>query len=169
MNGFLRLFDLIGELARRRYQAAERCFSVLGLNHTEARLLTLLGQEDGLAAQDALSNRLSVDRSNAGRALQRLEQHGYILRRKDHADKRANLAQMTPKGRRAVAEISRLRKKMAQSFFGDLKKGDADVIVVLLRKALTNKQHEMRSNARGRNEAVAPKCGTDTPVRAARS
>jgi DNA-binding MarR family transcriptional regulator len=136
VNSFLTLFDLIGELARRRYQAAERCFSVLGLNHTEARLLALLRQEDGVAAQDALSNRLSVDRSNAGRALRCLEQDGYVLRRKDGADKRANLIQITPKGRKAVVEISKLRKKMAQSFFGDLKEDEAGAIVILLRKAL---------------------------------
>jgi DNA-binding MarR family transcriptional regulator len=153
VNSFLTLFDLIGELARRRYQTAERCFSALGLNHTEARLLTLLRQEDGVAAQDALSNGLSVDRSNAGRALQRLEQDGYILRRKDDTDKRANLVQIAPKGRKAVVEISRLRKKMAQSFFGDLKKDEAGAIVDLLRKALTNEQYETRSNAPGREAA----------------
>jgi MarR family transcriptional regulator, transcriptional regulator for hemolysin len=136
VNSFLTLFDLIGELARRRYQAAERCFSALGLNHTEARLLTLLRQEDGVAAQDALSNRLSVDRSNAVRSLQRLEHDGHIRRRKDDADKRANLVQITPKGRKTVVEISRLRKKMAQSFFGDLKEEEARAIVDLLRKAL---------------------------------
>ena len=30
MDAFTELFDLIGELARRRYQAAERSFAVLG-------------------------------------------------------------------------------------------------------------------------------------------
>lgn len=147
VNKFLTLFDLIGELARRRRQTAERCFSALGLNHTEARLLTLLHQQHGLAAQDALSNGLSVDRSNAGRALQRLEQEAYILRRKDDTDKRANHIQITTKGLKAVAEISRLRKKMAQSFFGDLKEDQAGAIADLLRKALTKEQSEMRSNA----------------------
>jgi MarR family transcriptional regulator, transcriptional regulator for hemolysin len=140
VNSFQALFDLIGELARRRYQTAERCFSALGLNHTEARLLTLLRQQDGVAAQDALSSRLFVDRSNAGRALQWLAQDGYILRRKDDADKRANLVRITPKGRKAVVEIARLRKKMAQSFFGDLKPAQAGAIVDLLRKALTHGQ-----------------------------
>lgn len=169
MNSFLTLFDLIGQLARRRYQTAERCFSVLGLNHTEARLLTVLRQEGGAAAQDALSNRLSVDRSNAGRALKRLEQEGYIFKRKDGADKRANLAQIAPKGRKAVAEISRLRKKMAQSFFGDLQEDEASVVVDLLRKVLTNEQHKFCSNARERDAAVAQSAKRTPAVRAARS
>ena len=135
MNSVQKLFDMIGELARRRYQTAERRFSALGLNHTEARLLTLLRREDGVAAQDVLSNGLSVDRSNAGRALQRLAQEGYISRRKDDADKRANLIQRTAKGRKAAVEIARLRKKMAQSFFGDLTEAEAGVIVDLLEKS----------------------------------
>jgi DNA-binding MarR family transcriptional regulator len=143
------LFDLIGELARRRYQVAERSFSALGLNHTEARMLGLLSKAGGEAAQDVLSSGLSVDRSNAGRALQRLEQEGHILRRKDGADKRANQIQITPKGRKAVVEISKLKKKMVQSFFGDLKEEEASMIVDLLTKALAGAEDEIRSDTAG--------------------
>jgi DNA-binding MarR family transcriptional regulator len=140
MNSFLTLFDQIGELARRRHQSAERSYAALGLNHTEARLLMILSHEEGgAAAQDTLSNRLSVDRSNAVRALQRLEHDGYVLRRKDDADKRANFVQLTPKGRQAFTEIAKVRKKIAQSFFGDLQADEAATIVALLQKALTPK------------------------------
>lgn len=142
MDPFLRLFDLIGVLARRRYQAAETYFSALGLKHTEARLLTLLGQEGGKATQDALSNMIFVDRSNAGRALKRLEQQGYVERRKDEADKRGNFVQITAKGRKAVAEISKIKKKMVQGFFGGLTKEEAGAVVEILGKALKNGEDE---------------------------
>lgn len=138
MDNFLMLFDLIGVLARRRYQAAEQHFSQLGLNHTEARLLTLLHQQKGTATQEALSQLIFVDRSNAGRALKSLEQGGYITRRKDEADKRTNHVQITAKGRKAVREISKLKQKMAQSFFGDLKEGEAGQVLHLLQKAVPN-------------------------------
>lgn len=141
MSSLLSLFDLIGELSRRRHQTAERHFSALGLNHTEARLLTLLRQADGAASQDALSNGISIDRSNAVRALQRLENDGYIRRRKDEADRRANLVQMTAKGRKAAREISKLKKTMAQTFFGGLREDEAGAIVELLGKALVNETH----------------------------
>lgn len=153
MNNLLTLFDLIGELARRRHQMGEQYFGGVGLNHTEARLLAVLVQQDGVAAQDVLSNGLSVDRSNAGRALQRLEQDGYILRRKDDADKRANLVRITPKGRKAVVEISKLRKKMAQSFFGDLTEDEAGTMVDLLKRAFPNERNETRSKAAGQKGA----------------
>ena len=141
MDTFLTLFDVLGELARRRYQAAERYFSALGLNHTEARVLTLLGQQGGTATQDALSNLIFVDRSNAGRALHHLEQAGHIERRKDHADKRTNLVQITAKGQTTVANIVKIRREMAHSFFGDLTEDEAGSIVDLLSKALTDEDH----------------------------
>jgi DNA-binding MarR family transcriptional regulator len=136
MNSLQALFDLIGVLARRRYQIAEQYFATLGLNHTEARLLTLLSEEGGAAGQDALSNRLFVDRTNSGRALKHLEDEEYVRRRRDAEDKRANLVEITAKGRKAVTEISKLRKKMAQSFFGDLTEDEAGRIVELLGKGL---------------------------------
>jgi DNA-binding MarR family transcriptional regulator len=138
MDNFLTLFDMIGVLARRRYQAAERHFSTLGLNHTEARLLTLLHQQNGTATQEALSDLIFVDRSNAGRALKSLERDGYVKRRKDNVDKRTNLVQLTATGRKAVTEIAKLKKTMAQSFFGDLKESEAGEVIHLLEKAVTN-------------------------------
>lgn len=136
MDGFLTLFDMIGVLARRRYQEAERWFAALGLNHTEARLLNLLHEAGEAATQEALSNQLLIDRSNAGRALKRLEEAGYIERRKDDADKRAKLVRMTQKGSDAVAEIAKLRVEMARSFFGDLTEDEAARAVGLLKKAI---------------------------------
>ena len=141
MNNFLTLFDLVGELARRRYRAAERRFSALGLNHTEARLLTLLDQEGGTATQDALSNLVFVDRSNAGRALKHLAQAGHLERCQDDGDKRTNLVRITEKGQTTVAEIATIRREMAQSFFGELNDDEAGSIVALLSKALAGEDH----------------------------
>ncbi len=135
MSKRLELFELIGTLARRRFQSAERAFSSLGLNHTEARLLTILDRESGEATQDALSSSLSVDRSNAGRALKRLEQRGFIARRKDETDARTNLVQLTGAGAEAVIEVSRLRGELARGFFSDLSEAEAGTIVDLFRKA----------------------------------
>jgi DNA-binding MarR family transcriptional regulator len=135
MTNRLELFELIGALARRRFQAAERAFAPIGLNHTEARLLTILDLESGEATQDALSNSLSIDRSNAGRALKGLEQRGYIARRKDEGDGRTNLVQLTAAGADAVEEVAKLRKKVASDFFSDLTEADAGTITDLLRKA----------------------------------
>ena len=140
MNNFLRLFDLIGVLARRRYRSAERYFSALGLNHTEARLLMFLDQENGEATQDVLSGKLFVDRSNAGRGLKRLELEGYIARQENEGNRKTKLIRITAKGSKAVSKISKLRKKIAQNFFGDLTEDEVGVVTELLQKALRNEE-----------------------------
>ena len=63
------LFDFLGELARRRYLLAEQNFSKVGLNHTEARILSILSQSSGQAGQDDITKRMNIDRSSVGRAL----------------------------------------------------------------------------------------------------
>lgn len=130
------LFDMIGLLARRRHQLGERCFASLGLNHTEARLLTALHEQGGTATQEKLSSLMFIDRSNAGRGLKGLEQAGFVRRRLASDDRRTRSVEITPKGAQAVKDIARLRSALASTFFGDLTEEDAGTIVALFRRAL---------------------------------
>jgi len=136
------LFDIIGILARRRAQAADRSFSSLGLNHTEARLLSLLQEAGGASTQETLSGLTFIDRSNVGRALRHLEDEGYTTRRKDRDDRRSNRVQITAKGRKAVAAMAGLRKKMAEHFFGDLHADEARTIIHSFKKSFTADEFE---------------------------
>lgn len=140
MSNYLALFEMIGVLARRRYQAAEREFAAIGLNHTEARLLSLLKAAGGERAQEALSNQLYIDRSNAGRALKRLELDGYITREKDTADRRAFRVRLTGKGRKAVRDVARIRDAIIAGFFGELTESEAGRAVALLQKIPAGEQ-----------------------------
>ena len=134
-NNFSILFDLIGTLSRRRFRVGEQGFAKIGLNHTEARVLTLLDREGGESTQEALSGMLTVDRSNAGRAMKNLEGEGYVLRTKDSSDARTNIVKLTAKGTKIVGKIAKLRKEMAQSFFGDLTEDEAGIVIDLLNRA----------------------------------
>jgi DNA-binding MarR family transcriptional regulator len=136
MNSYQQLFDLIGVLARKRHQAGERRFGAIGLGHSEARLLTLLNEAGGVCGQEALSAKIHLDRSNAGRALKRLEAEGYVSRTVDPSDKRANTVAMTDKGRDAVAAIRSIRNEIAQEFFGAMTEEEAAQVVCALEKAL---------------------------------
>ena len=142
MQSFPELFEIIGVLARRRYQCAERQFAKLGLNHSEARILTLLDQEKGAATQDTLSNLLFVDRSNAGRALKNLEHSGHIVRKKDEADKRTNMVHLTPLGKDTILEIHKLKQEIVDGFFGALSETEAGHVVTLMKKMMTEDEQE---------------------------
>lgn len=135
-TGFLVLFDLVGELARKRYLTAEQHLARLGFNHTQARLLSLLSHNEGVATQEALSSSLFVDRSNAGRALKQLEQEGYVTRKQDSRDHRTKQVQLTDKGRKAVQEIAREKRAIAEQLFAGLREEEAYFIATLLKNAL---------------------------------
>ena len=128
------LFDLVGELAQRRFRMAERALLILGMNHSEARLVSVLGHE-GTMTQDALSASLTIDRSNAGRSLKKLESRGYIVRRKDDFDKRTNVVSITDEGREITAKVDEIREQLVSTLFRDLSEEDAKVIVQLLKRA----------------------------------
>ncbi len=85
--------------------------------------------------QDELSAALTVDRSNAGRSLKRLETQGYIIRRQDEADKRAKVVLITDKGREKAAQVAEIRTEIVEALFRDLTEEDAATIVRLLRNA----------------------------------
>lgn len=142
MDNLQILFDQIGELARLRYAAAERSFAVLGLNHTEARLLTLLDREGGECSQDVLSAQIVVDRTNAGRALKHLEVAGLIQRQKGVEDKRTNLVKLTLDGERIVSDVARIRAQIARTFFADLTNDEAGTVISLLSRTLGADRHE---------------------------
>ncbi|WP_210495371.1 MarR family transcriptional regulator [Patulibacter sp. SYSU D01012] len=129
------LFEVVGVLARRRFQAAERAYAPLGLGHTEARLLGMLAAAAEGATQDALSRRLSVDRSNAGRALKRLEQAGHVERRRSPADSRTNLVAITRSGRALARRVADLRGQIADELFAGLSATEAAEAAALLRRA----------------------------------
>lgn len=142
MQSFPELFEIIGVLARRRYQCAERQFAKLGLNHSEARILILLEQEEGTATQDTLSSQLFVDRSNAGRALKSLEHSGHITRKKDETDKRTNMVHLTALGKDTILEIQKLKQGIIDGFFGTLSEKEAGHVVTLMKKVMTKDEQE---------------------------
>jgi DNA-binding MarR family transcriptional regulator len=86
--------------------------------------------------QDALSELITIDRSNSGRALKRLEREGYVVRNKSEEDGRSKVVVITAKGREAAGGIARIRKQIAQSFFVDLTEEQATTVLNLLRSTV---------------------------------
>lgn len=137
-NPQLELAELIGRAARRWHHLAERSFAAMRLNHTEARLLSMLDQHGGSTTQDTLSNQLNVDRSNAGRALSRLESSGMVVRSKDEVDARTKIVDITDAGKAAVEEIAQVRAEMAEDLLGKLSKSESRAIADQLRRVLND-------------------------------
>jgi len=93
-----RLLPLLEHLARVGRRACETTLEPGGLRPRHLIALNLLS-ERGPASQQALADSLSLDPSNVVALLNELEERQLITRRRDSADRRRHIVELSPKGK----------------------------------------------------------------------
>lgn len=91
------VLPLIEHLARVGRRAAETSMSPGGLRPRHLIALKLLS-EHGPASQQGLGDALCLDPSNVVGLLNELEERGLITRRRDPADRRRHIVELSPQG-----------------------------------------------------------------------
>lgn len=86
-------------------QLIERSLAGRGLNHTQARVLTLLSHHPGVTILQ-LSAPVGVEPANITRTIQALERLGTVERRPHPTDGRASLLYLTPTGTRLAQDLA---------------------------------------------------------------
>src|ERR1700689_2082514 len=94
------LISLVAASRRPRLRAAFTAAGLDGIRPAQAVALVPL-VAGGLHASD-LADRLKVSRQAGGQAVTALERHGYVTRLPDPADARAQIIELTPRGRQAL-------------------------------------------------------------------
>src|SRR5712692_7635383 len=89
------MLPLLEHLARVCRRAAEASMSPGGLRPRHLIALKLLS-EQGPASQQGLADALSLDPSNVVGLLNELEERGLITRRRDRADRRRHIVEVSP-------------------------------------------------------------------------
>src|SRR5437879_6684997 len=92
-----RLLPLLEHLARVGRRAAETSMSPGGLRPRHVIALKLLS-EHGPASQQGLTDALSLDPSNVVGLLNELEERELIIRRRDPADRRRHIVELSAQG-----------------------------------------------------------------------
>ena len=92
-----RLLPLLEHLVRVGRRASESSISPGGLRPRHLIALKLLS-ERGPANQQGLSEALSLDPSNVVGLLNELEERGLVTRRRDRADRRRHIVELSPLG-----------------------------------------------------------------------
>lgn len=85
------------------YRHFTETFVDLGLTQKQVSLLWLVGDEPGVA-QIALGQRLRMDRATTMTIVNRLEQRGYVQRRRSNSDGRKQALYLTAEGEAALTE-----------------------------------------------------------------
>jgi len=105
-----RLLPLLEHLARVGRRAFENTLEPGGLRPRHLIPLKLLS-ERGPASQQALADSLSLDPSNVVGLLNELEERGLITRRRDSADRRRHIVELSSRGEKELCDAyARLRR-----------------------------------------------------------
>jgi DNA-binding MarR family transcriptional regulator len=104
--GAARSTVLITRLARRMRRRFEDAVAPLGLRARHLVALTHL-EDHGPSAQQTLIEALGLDASNLVALLNELEDAGLIVRRRDRADRRRGIIELSPDGERMLLEVDR--------------------------------------------------------------
>jgi DNA-binding MarR family transcriptional regulator len=129
------LLPLIEHLARVGRRAAENSMSPGGLRPRHLVALKLLS-ENGPAGQQGLADALCLDPSNVVGLLNELEERGLITRRRDAADRRRHIVELSAQGEDELSSAYTWYGRIEDDIFGTLDTEDRETLYQLLSRAV---------------------------------
>ncbi|MBA3866610.1 MAG: winged helix-turn-helix transcriptional regulator [Solirubrobacterales bacterium] len=125
--------SLLTQLSRVVYRRATQ--DVIGM--TLKQLIALDHLRDNTSClQQGLGQMLMLDPNNCVLLLNDLDERGYVERRRDPADRRRHIVEITADGRAALDEAERKLETLEEQVLGTLDAGERAQLHGLLSKAL---------------------------------
>ena len=110
------LLKRLGFAAKEHAAAA---YGSIGLNPYHHAVLAVL-DEGSRETQGAIADALGYDRGQLVGLLDELEERGLVERRRDPADRRRHIVELTPDGKRALAKLRGLASRLEDEFLAQL-------------------------------------------------
>jgi DNA-binding MarR family transcriptional regulator len=124
---------LIADVARLMRSAFDRRVRRIGLTRSQWQVLSLLHRRPGLS-QSELAEMLEVERASAGRMIDRLEQKGWVTRRRDPADRRTRRLHLTAEAEAVQAEMGSIAAEMIDDAMAALAPGEREALSGMLER-----------------------------------
>ncbi len=134
------LLNIYYTAARIRKKAGE-FFRIHGLTDVQFNVLSLLkvqAGENGGLTQVELSRMMLVNRANITTLIDRMEKAGLVARRPVPDDRRYNIIELTPPGRKMHANVAGIYKKKISEIMSVLDEQELDALVAMMEKIRTN-------------------------------
>jgi DNA-binding MarR family transcriptional regulator len=136
-----RLGAVLGLAAQMAQEVANRALEPLGLTVKHFGVMTFLRQErehgeGGSLSQQAIGERLRIDRTTMVSLIDDLERAGYVKRERNPDDRRAYVITLTAAGRRAQARAEEAVDAHALEFFGQLSEAERQELHRLLKRLI---------------------------------
>jgi DNA-binding MarR family transcriptional regulator len=127
-----------GQIANMRIKKA---LAMHGLKHGHGHVLLLLSDE-GATSQQALGEALGVDPSMLVAVLNDLERDGLAERRRDPADRRRHIVEISAHGKSLVADVHRVIAAVEAELFADLDAAEITTLQGLLARVKASADDE---------------------------
>jgi DNA-binding MarR family transcriptional regulator len=160
------LLPLLDHLARVGRRAAEASMAPGGLRPRHLIALKLLS-EHGPASQQGLAEALSLDPSNVVGLLNELEERGLIARRRDPADRRRHIVELSATGTGELCLAQARLSRVEDDLLAVLSAAERATLYRLLARAVDALGGGMQSACAGQAEACtgeAEACAGDEPA-----
>jgi DNA-binding MarR family transcriptional regulator len=112
----------------------ESKLGALGLSLAKLLALKALFEAGESLPLGQLAERLSCVKSNITQLVDRLEADGFVTRKPDPRDRRTRVAVLTPAGRKACKEGTRVQLQTERDFLGTLTRNEEHQLAALLGK-----------------------------------
>jgi len=99
--------------------------------------LAVLLYKDGIS-QENLANYLEIDKGTTARAIKKLEEEGYVIRKTDPNDKRANLVKVTNKALAIKPLLQQISQKWTKKLTIDFTQEEEETVIKLLERMAEN-------------------------------
>jgi DNA-binding MarR family transcriptional regulator len=137
-----RLGAVLGWAAENAQEVANRALEPLALTIKHFGVMTFLrheaeaDRERGSLSQQAIGERLRIDRTTMVSLIDDLERAGYVERERNPDDRRAYVITLTAAGRRAQARAEEAVDAHALHFFGQLSEAELQELHRLLERLI---------------------------------
>jgi DNA-binding MarR family transcriptional regulator len=137
-----RLGAVLGWAAENAQEVADRALEPLGLSVKHFGVMTFLRHqtepdpERGSLSQQAIGERLRIDRTTMVALIDDLERARYVKRERNPDDRRAYVITLTTAGRRAQARAEEAVDTHALTFFGRLSEDERQELHRLLERLI---------------------------------
>jgi DNA-binding MarR family transcriptional regulator len=111
---------------------------LLGMRLRQFLVLGYVERQAPAARQQDLCETLMLDANNCVLLLNELEDAGWLQRRRDPADRRRHVIELTDAGRRALARAREAQEALEEEILAGLDADERAQLRALLRKALTH-------------------------------
>ncbi|MDQ0208643.1 MarR family winged helix-turn-helix transcriptional regulator [Alkalicoccobacillus murimartini] len=124
-------------LARSHRVLAAQLLRKIGLYPGQEIMLMQLGQKDE-QSQNSLGNKLRIDHSTVAKSVKRLEDAGFVLRKRSIKDKRITNVVLTDKGKQAVTEIAEVWELLEKVTLKDVSEDELRSFISISKKMTVN-------------------------------